>query len=107
MTEDLKCCIFYSFLKFTGLCVNTPGSWLLITIDIVGGAFESKGQPAGVLNLMGSCLAMLDPNCGVHLWVIWPSCTQLLTLLANSEVTLLSARMSYSLQWKLFWADPT
>ena len=50
MAEDLKCCICRSFLKFTGLCVNTPGSWLLITIDIVGGAFESDES----LNLMGS-----------------------------------------------------
>ena len=47
MTEDLKCCIFYSFLKFTGLCVNTPGSWLLITIAIVGGALESDKGAAG------------------------------------------------------------
>ena len=47
MTEDLKCCIFYSFLKFTGLCVKTPGSWVQITTDIVGGAFESDKGAAG------------------------------------------------------------
>ena len=57
MTEDLKCCIVYSFLKFTGLCVNTPGSWLLITIDIVGGAFESDEGAAGrCLEFDGSLL---------------------------------------------------
>ena len=47
MTEDLKCCIFYSFLKFSGLCINTPGPLLLITIDIVGGTFESDKGAAG------------------------------------------------------------
>ena len=44
MTEGLAS--FVVFL-FTGLCVNTPRSWLLIAIDIVGGDFESDRGMAG------------------------------------------------------------
>ena len=40
------------------------------------------------------------------MWVIWSCCIHLLILIVDSEVILLTGKMSYSSLWKLVGADP-